>query len=84
MLTKIDSLAYKLQLLSIMRIHSIISIAQLELTAAIAARALNSYNKRINIESSLVYNEDDNDDNIKIKRIINKRITSGKPKYLLK
>ena len=41
MLTKVDSLTYKLQLSFIMRIHSMILIAQLKLVVVIIIRALN-------------------------------------------
>ena len=56
-LTKIDHSTYRLQLSSVMKIYSIIFVTQLEPAATIVAEALNSYKRRINIESSLVINE---------------------------
>ena len=81
MLTKIDFLAYKLQLLFVIRIYSIISIAQLKSSIIIIIKTLNRYKRKINIKSPFIHNENND---FEIKKIINKRITNEKLEYLLK
>ena len=68
-----------------MRIHLIIFITHSELAVVTVTDILNLYKRKINKESSLVYNEEDfNDKNdIKIDKILRKRITRDKSKYLL-
>ena len=67
-----------------MRIHSIILITQLKPIAVIVMKVSNRYERKVNIESLFVHNEGDEGDDIKIKRIMNKRITRDKFKYLLR
>ena len=68
-----------------MPIHSIISITHLELLVAIAAEISDSYKRKINKKLSFIHNEEDfnNENNIKINRILRKRVIREKSKYLL-
>lgn len=88
----IDSLAYELELLSMMWIHLVILIAQLELTSSD-----NSYDQQSNVNSSLIMNKNINRifNNInttlfyKIKCLLDKHIThhecgQSTVKYLVK
>ena len=63
-----------------MRIHSIISVAQLEPSTA-TTRDSNPYERIFNQESLSI---EDTHDKSKLKRIINKRITKSETKYLVK
>ena len=56
-----------------------ISIVQLK--SVVAVTNSNSYKRKINTKSSLVYNEENN---FEINKIINKKIISEKLEYLLK
>ena len=62
-----------------------ISIAHLESAVVIITDVLDPYKRKINKESSPVYNEGDSDDenNIEIDRILRKRVTRDKSEYLL-
>lgn len=76
-------LTYRLQLLSIIKVYSIISITQLKpIIIIIIKKTSNSYKKRVNFESSSIINEDKNDES-KIKKFINKKKIYKKIHYLL-
>ena len=68
-----------------MRIHSIISIAHLESLIVITAKISDSYKKKINKKLSFIHNEEDsnNENNIKINKILRKRVIREKSEYLL-
>ena len=87
-LQKIDHLVYRLELSLVMKIHSIISVAQLKPSATTVAGALDRYERRINQKSLSILNEEENStiDEVvtEIERIIGKRVTRGKAYYLLK
>ena len=67
-----------------MRIHSVIFVVQLKFIIIIVIEASDPYMKRINIESSSIRNEDNQseDDEIEMDKIMSKRITRGKFEYL--
>lgn len=77
-------MAYLLKLLLVMRIYSIVSIAQLESGHTF----LDSYKRRVNINSSLVIEDgDDSDPESKpyeIETLLEKKIFRGKVYYLVK
>jgi len=79
---KIDNLAFRLQLLLVIRIHSIISIAQLKLTTS----DFDSYNRFVDRDLSPIENQhiDSNVSNYKIERLLDKRVAHDKPYYLVK
>ena len=79
-LAKVGHLAYRLKLPPVMRIHPVISVAQLEPATATAAGASDPYERRVNIEPPPVHNEGDDSE---VGMIMGKRITRGKPEYLL-
>ena len=82
MLAKIDHLTYYLQLPSVMRIHSVILIVQLEsIVTTITEEASDLYKRYIDNELLSITN---NENDVEIERIINKRIIYSKPYYLLK
>ena len=82
MLKKIDHFAFRLQLFSIMKIHSIIFITQLKSTI----KKSNSYNRVINSKSSSVKKKEFNlAFHYEIKRLLNKKTTTRKKvQYLVK
>lgn len=83
-LAKVGHLAYRLQLPPVMRIHPVISVAQLKPTATtVAGGASDPYKRRVNTEPPLVTNKEQGDDT-EVERILKKRITRGKPEYLLR
>ena len=84
-LAKIDQLIYRLQLSPIIRIYSVILVVQLESTVTtLAEEVSDSYKRRINSESSFITNKKESENNeFKIERIINKKITRSKLHYLL-
>lgn len=75
---KIDSLAYQLQLPPLMKIHSMISIAQLE-----PSQDSDPYKRQVNAEPPPVV-ETETDDTYIIEKLLDKRITRGKVRYLVK
>ena len=84
-LAKINRLTYRLQLSSVMKIYSVIFVAQLEPSTAITAETSDSYKRRINIEPSSIFNEGDKVEKDELKRIKSKR--SGRNErleYLIK
>ena len=89
-LAKVGTLAYRLELPPVMRIHPVISVAQLEPAASISGP--DRYGRKINLEPPPVINEDDaGKDEGKdggrpydVERVLDKRITRDKPWYLIK
>lgn len=68
-----------------MRIHSIISIAQLKSSIITITGASDPYEKKINTKPPFVHNEGDEiNDEFEINKIINKRIINEKLEYLFK
>lgn len=83
-LSKVGHLAYRLQLAPIMRIHPVISVAQLEPSATTTAGAPDPYGRDINTEPPPVYNEGDHEnDESEVGRIVGKKISRGKSHYLV-
>ena len=79
-LAKVGQLAYKLQLPPVMRIHPVISVAQLEPSTATVAGP-DRYERVINQEPPPVQADSDESE---LERIMDKRITRGKVQYLVK
>ena len=86
-LSKIGTLAYKLELPPVMKIHPVISVAQLEP----AASGPDRYGRKINLEPPPVVNENEADQVGKdgkpyeVERVIEKRVSEkGKISYLIK
>ena len=83
---KIDNLAFRLQLLSVMKIHSVVSIAQLKSVT----RDTNSYDKIANKNSSSIHEKQsialiEQVSLYEIERLLNRRITStNRINYLIK
>ena len=73
---------FRLKLSSIMKIHSMIFIAQLKSIISL----FNSYNQNFVLDSSIVLNEHANIDAFfyEIERLIDKRIIKNKAYYLIK
>jgi hypothetical protein len=83
MIEKVENLAYRLQLSNHWRIHSIISVTQLE---SIADSSKDSYSRSRFEESDLIEMKDDTQ-NVKffeIETLINKRIIAREIEYLLR
>ena len=87
-INKVDTLTYRLELLSVMQIHLVIFIAQLKFASSLNN---DSYQRsKSNKSSSINTKIDDFDDftqtfNYKIERLLNRRITSiNRINYLVK
>lgn len=79
-LEKVGHQAYRLELPPVMRIHPVISIAQLE-----PAATNDRYGRKINEEPPPVRNEADlEEDEYEVERVIGKRPSGNKTQYLLK
>lgn len=76
---KVGSLAFKLDLPPTMRIHPIISVAQLEPAASNTSK--DPYGRKINAEPPPVRNESDK---YQVERVLGKRKLWNKPHYLIK
>ena len=84
-LAKVDRLTYRLQLSSVMKIHSVISVAQLKPSTAIVAEISDSYERRINIEPPPMFNEGDEVEEGELERIKGKRPERNeRSEYLIK
>lgn len=81
-LQKIDKLAFRLQLSSMIRIHSMISIAQLELVVL----DIDSYERTLDMKSSSIKKVNSNQEALfyKLERIFVKRIARDQIYYLIK
>ena len=64
-----------------MRIHPVVSVAQLEPSAATTAGAPDPYGRKINAEPPPVWNEGDE---YQVERVLGKRMLWGKTHYLIK
>ena len=83
-LAKVNRLTYRLQLSSVIKIHLVISVAQLEPSTAIVTDS-DPYKRSINIESPSMFNERDEVKKDEFKRIKNRRLERNKKsKYLIK
>ena len=83
-LAKVGRLAYRLQLPPVMKIHPVISVAQLEPSTATVTDS-DPYKRSINIEPPPVFNEEDEVGEGELKRIKGRRPgRNEKPKYLIK
>ena len=83
-LAKVDRLAYRLQLSPVIKIHSVIFVAQLEPSTAIVTDS-DPYKRSINIEPPSVFNEGDEVEKGELERIKGRRPgRNGKPEYLIK
>ena len=80
-LAKVGTLAYRLQLPPVMRIHPVVSVAQLEPSAATANGVPDRYERVINQEPPPVQADSDESE---LERIMGKRVTRGKVEYLVK
>lgn len=85
---KVGRLAYRLQLPPLMRIHPVVSVAQLE--PAATTKGPDPYGRKVNKEPPPVTNEDDEGDNAgqgviaEVGRILEKRTSAnGKVEYLV-
>ena len=78
-LRKIGSLTYEMKLPPIMQIHPVIFIAQLE-----PYPDNDSYDRSRSINPPSVVDKDRPPESYKIEKILEKKIVSGKPQYLLK
>ena len=92
-LAKVGTLAYKLELPPVMRIHPVISVAQLEPAASVSGP--DRYGRKVNLDPPPVINESelqeeategrDKGKPYDVERILDKRLTpKGKPWYLVK
>lgn len=80
-LEKIGNLAFRLELPSVMRIHSVVSIAQLKPTT----KKSNSYERVINAEPpSIKKKKNDPTPHYEIERLLNKRVSRNQTQYLVK
>ena len=85
-LAKVGQLAYRLELPPVMRINPVISVAQLEPTAATVTRVPDPYGRRVNVEPPPVIDEDDTKQGgvSEVDRIMDKRTSDrGKVEYLI-
>lgn len=88
-LAKVGPLAYRLELPPVMRIHPVISVAQLEPAASVSGP--DRYGRRINLEPPPVVNENESEQTGKdgklydVERVLDKRVSDkGKISYLIK
>ena len=84
-LDKVGNHTYRLELPPLMRIHPVISVAQLEPTATTKAGTSDRYGRKINEEPPPVRNEADlEEDEYSVERVIGKRKSGKKTQYLIK
>ena len=77
---KIDNFAFRFQLSSIMKIHSMIFIAQLK---SITKKS-NSYERKINIEPPSVKKKNNSTFHYEIEKLLNKRVSREQLQYFVK